>query len=72
MTPRPIGPDLEGLPGRDPLPTYERELRTAGVLDDDAVKSVAAEASERVEAAIAFAKRSPEPSPESALEHVFA
>ena len=54
------------------MPTYERELRTAGVLDDDAVKSVAAEASERVEAAIAFAKRSPEPSPESALEHVFA
>ncbi|MFC4002862.1 thiamine pyrophosphate-dependent dehydrogenase E1 component subunit alpha [Prauserella oleivorans] len=64
--------DLEGVPGRDPLPTYEQELRSSGVLDDAAVKTVAAEASERVEAAIDFAKRSPEPGPESALEHVFA
>jgi acetoin:2,6-dichlorophenolindophenol oxidoreductase subunit alpha len=64
--------DLKGVPGKDPLPTYEFELRRAGVLDDAMVKAVAVEATERVEAAIEFAKQSPEPTPESALDHVFA
>ncbi|MDQ0380939.1 thiamine pyrophosphate-dependent dehydrogenase E1 component subunit alpha [Amycolatopsis thermophila] len=64
--------DLEGVPGRDPLPTYEKELRAAGVLDDAAVSSIAEQARDRVEAAIAFAKRSPEPDPATALDFVFA
>ncbi|ADG88462.1 thiamine pyrophosphate-dependent dehydrogenase E1 component subunit alpha [Thermobispora bispora] len=65
-------PDLAEVAERDPLPIYEAELRRAGVLDDDTVKAIAAEASERVEAAIAFAKNSPEPDPATALDHVFA
>ncbi|GAA3790784.1 MULTISPECIES: thiamine pyrophosphate-dependent dehydrogenase E1 component subunit alpha [Amycolatopsis] len=64
--------DLEGVPGRDPLPTYEKELLAAGMLDDAAVSSIAAQARDRVEAAVAFAKRSPEPDPDTALDFVFA
>ncbi|MBB3663542.1 MULTISPECIES: thiamine pyrophosphate-dependent dehydrogenase E1 component subunit alpha [Prauserella salsuginis group] len=64
--------DLDGVPGRDPLPTYEQELRGDGVLDEATVKSVAAEAADRVEDAIAFARRSPAPDPKAAFDLVFA
>ncbi|WP_020661590.1 thiamine pyrophosphate-dependent dehydrogenase E1 component subunit alpha [Amycolatopsis benzoatilytica] len=64
--------DLEGVPGRDPLPGYERQLRADGVLDDSAAAGIAGDASKRVEAAIAFAKDSPEPDPAAALDFVFA
>jgi len=64
--------DLEGVPGRDPIATYEHALRSAGVLDDGQVKTINEEAVARVEAAIDFAKNSPEPAPETATEYVFA
>ena len=64
--------DLEGVPGRDPIATYEHALRSAGLLDDGQVKTVNEDAVARVEAAIAFAKSSPEPAPETATEYVFA
>ncbi|MCP2252074.1 pyruvate dehydrogenase E1 component alpha subunit [Prauserella aidingensis] len=64
--------DLDGVPGRDPLPTYEQKLRDEGLLDEAAVKSVAADASERVEDAITFARRSPLPDPKEARDLVFA
>jgi acetoin:2,6-dichlorophenolindophenol oxidoreductase subunit alpha len=64
--------DLEGVQGRDPLPTYEAALRARGALDDDGVKDAQETAAQRVEDAIAFAKQSAEPDPASALDHVFA
>lgn len=64
--------DLEGVPGRDPIPTYEQQLRRDGVLDDDGVRAARQDAEQRVEDAIAFAQKSAEPAPESATEHVFA
>jgi TPP-dependent pyruvate/acetoin dehydrogenase alpha subunit len=64
--------DLEGVPGRDPIPTYEAALRRSGMLDDTSVKSAQETARQRVEDAIAFAKQSREPGPTSALEYVFA
>jgi pyruvate dehydrogenase E1 component alpha subunit len=64
--------DLEGVPGRDPIATYEQALRSAGLLDDGQVKTTNEEAVARVEAAITFAKNSPEPAPETATEYVFA
>lgn len=64
--------DLEGVPGRDPIPTYTTALVEAGVLAEGDVDGMNAEASERVEAAIAFAKASPIPDPSDALEYVFA
>jgi acetoin:2,6-dichlorophenolindophenol oxidoreductase subunit alpha len=64
--------DLEGVPGRDPIATYEEALRAAGLLDDGQVKAVNEDATSRVEAAVAFAKNSPAPAPETATEYVFA
>ncbi|ANS31945.1 pyruvate/2-oxoglutarate dehydrogenase complex, dehydrogenase component alpha subunit (plasmid) [Rhodococcus opacus] len=64
--------DLSGVPGRDPIPTYEQLLRADGVLDDIAVQDAANTASALVEEAITFAKQSAEPDPSSALDYVFA
>ncbi|NKQ52399.1 thiamine pyrophosphate-dependent dehydrogenase E1 component subunit alpha [Amycolatopsis sp. K13G38] len=64
--------DLESVAGHDPIPTYEEHLREAGVLDDAGVKDAKEEAVQRVEDAIAFARASAEPTPDTALDHVFA
>ncbi|NIJ11345.1 pyruvate dehydrogenase E1 component alpha subunit [Saccharomonospora amisosensis] len=64
--------DLEGVPGRDPIPTFEASLRADGLLDDDGMRAARERAQQRVEDAIAFAKNSPQPEPASALEYVFA
>lgn len=65
-------PDLDKVPGQDPIPRYEAALKDIGVLDDGAVAAIRTQASDRVEAAIAFAKASPEPDPATVLDHVFA
>ncbi|MCG7578644.1 thiamine pyrophosphate-dependent dehydrogenase E1 component subunit alpha [Mycolicibacterium sp. OfavD-34-C] len=65
-------PDLEGVAALDPIPHYERQLRDAGVLNDDVVDEVTDWAGGRVEAAIAYAKNSPEPDPATALDYQFA
>ena len=64
--------DLEGAPGRDPLPTYRDTLIADGVLTAADAETIAAEASTRVEAAIDYAKSSPIPDPADALKYVFA
>ncbi|WP_344083212.1 thiamine pyrophosphate-dependent dehydrogenase E1 component subunit alpha [Nostocoides veronense] len=64
--------DLEGVPGKDPIPTYEAVLREAGILDDAAVAITRRAASDTVESAIAFAKASPEPDPSTVRDYVFA
>lgn len=65
-------PDLEDVPGRDPIPTYEATLRQAGVLDGGDVERIAAEAKQKVEDAIEFAKQSPVPDPATATSYVFS
>jgi pyruvate dehydrogenase E1 component alpha subunit len=64
--------DLEGVPGHDPIPTYEQHLVDEGVVKDSDVEVMRANAHERVEDAIEFAKSSPKPDPSGALRHVFA
>lgn len=64
--------DLEGVPGRDPLPTYKQSLIEHGVITDADYAAMTAAASERVEDAVAFAKASPTPDPRDALNYVFA
>jgi len=64
--------DLEGVPGRDPIPSYEALLRSRGVLDEDAIASIRTAAAERVEKAVQFAKESPRPDPAEARKYVFA
>lgn len=70
--PQAYRPDLEDVPGRDPIPAYEALLTEAGILDQAAAAAAREEASARVERAVEFAKSSPVPAPETALEHVFA
>ena len=70
--PQAYRPELADVPGQDPIPAYEQRLTQAGILDADAVRAVKDEASARVEKAIAFAKSSPVPAPETALDYVFA
>jgi pyruvate dehydrogenase E1 component alpha subunit len=65
-------PDLQDVPGHDPIPTYEQTLREAGVLDDALVSQVAQEALARVDTAITFAKQSPLPDPSDATAYVFS
>lgn len=64
--------DLDGVPGRDPIPTYERTLRDAGILDDDSVAAIKQSAVARVEDAVEFAKGSPTPDPAAATSYLFA
>jgi pyruvate dehydrogenase E1 component alpha subunit len=65
-------PELEEVPGRDPIPAYEKRLRDAGLLDDAKVAAIKKESSDRVEEAVNFAKDSPLPDPADATSHVFA
>jgi pyruvate dehydrogenase E1 component alpha subunit len=69
--PQAYRPELADVPGKDPIPAYEQRLTEAGVLDAAAVQAIKDEASARVEKAIAFAKSSPVPAPETALQYVF-
>lgn len=64
-------PDLEGVSGRDPIPTYTDQLTGAGVVDEAEVKIMRESAAERVEDVIAFAKDSPIPRADEALKYVF-
>jgi len=66
------GEELKEAEAKDPIPAYESKLRSAGVIDDAAIAEIKATASEEVEAAIAFAKQSPEPKPSDVYLHVFA
>lgn len=64
--------DIEGVPGRDPIPTYVAKLVAEGVVTDADVEVMRASAAERVEDAIDFATSSPTPDPHHALDYVFA
>lgn len=66
------GAELDTLDERDPIPRYEARLEALGVLDAAGAATIAAECQAEVDAAIQFAKDSPEPAPETALDHVFA
>ena len=64
--------DLDGVPSRDPIPTYERTLNDEGLLDTGQVNTIRDECTARVERAIGFAKEGAVPDAKGALEHVFA
>lgn len=64
--------DLEDAQRRDPIPLYEQQLRSDGLLDDTKVEEIRAAASAAVEEAVTFAKNSPTPDPATATDHVFA
>jgi pyruvate dehydrogenase E1 component alpha subunit len=56
----------------DPVLRYARELLVSGDIDQDELKALDQQVRERIEEARRFALDSPRPTPESALDHVFA
>ncbi len=64
--------DLEDVPGRDPIPTYEQALTGLGLLTDTVRDEAKSAAATTVEEAVAFAKDSPLPDPGHAGKYVFS
>jgi len=64
--------ELDGLKERDAIRRLERRLAESGALAEADAKKAWEEAQAEVDEAIEFARSSPYPAPESALEHVFA
>lgn len=67
---RPKG-EVKALKADDPIMRLERELTTAGALDDAGVKAARENAAAQVARAIAFARASAYPSPDELARHVF-
>lgn len=65
------GDELAAAQEHDPIPAYEAKLRADGLLDDDKVAAIKAEAQAEVDAAVAFALESPEPDPSTLTDYVF-
>jgi 2-oxoisovalerate dehydrogenase E1 component alpha subunit len=57
---------------RDPLPRFARRLRQWGLLDEPADAARREQARQRVEAALAFAEAAADPTPEHALDYLYA
>jgi pyruvate dehydrogenase E1 component alpha subunit len=57
---------------RDPVPRFETRLEAEGVLPREQIESVREEVRREVEAAVEFARQSPSPRPEDALEDLYA
>ncbi len=57
---------------RDPLPAFSGLLVAQGVLDDQGVAALRAEAVEQVERALREAEAAPDPDPSTVLRHVYA
>lgn len=55
----------------DPIVLLSRDLRERGLLDDTKDAAIKSAVEKRVEAAFSFARSSPYPAPEEALQHVF-
>lgn len=64
--------ELDQLKERDAIRRLERRLAESGALTEADAKKAWDEAQAEVDEAIEFARSSPYPTPESALEHVFA
>jgi pyruvate dehydrogenase E1 component alpha subunit len=56
---------------RDPIPAFAHRLEAEGILSGDKREAIDAEATARVDAAVAFAEASPLPAPESLYDDVY-
>jgi pyruvate dehydrogenase E1 component alpha subunit len=57
---------------RDPIQRFEEALTAVGILTSDDAEQMRAEVAQEVEAAVAFAKASPEPEVDALMEDVYA
>jgi pyruvate dehydrogenase E1 component alpha subunit len=67
---RPEG-EKDGLMKKDPIPGYRQRLIDEGVMSEAQAEDIAARARGRIDEAVQFARESPYPRPEEALEKVF-
>ena len=73
IAPDPRDPaEIELWKGRDPIARLIGRLREQGHLDDAGVQAIEREVMAAIEAAVAFAEKSPFPLPEQAADDVFA
>lgn len=56
----------------DPVPALRARLIQAAMLDEGAARRIDEQAEEEVDAAVAFAERSPDPQPEQLFDYVYA
>ncbi|MBY6120397.1 thiamine pyrophosphate-dependent dehydrogenase E1 component subunit alpha [Mameliella alba] len=63
--------EVEDWKKRDPIKATEARLAELGLADDAAMKAIVAEMTDKVEAAIEFARAAPKVNPEDALEDVY-
>jgi 2-oxoisovalerate dehydrogenase E1 component alpha subunit len=62
--------EVEAWTAKDPIVRFGKELRTAGVLDDNGEQEIARRISREVDEAMDFAEKAPPAEPESALRNV--
>ena len=72
-TPRPTGPagEVEELKAKDPIDIFRAYITGDGGIGEQEADGLADKARKEVDAAIDFARNSPYPEPEEALEKVF-
>ena len=64
--------EIEQWRQRDPIALYAAQMLERGVFDADTADRLDAEVTEEIEQAVTYARQSPLPEPEEALEHLFA
>ena len=64
--------EIETWRAADPIVRLERELAAAGLMREDEIAAIAAEANTTIEAALEFAKSSPDPDPSQLTRDVYA
>lgn len=63
--------EIEAWKARDPIPAFERELETLGLLSRAEIERVRAEVEQEIKAGLAFAEASPLPAPAELLRDVY-
>jgi 2-oxoisovalerate dehydrogenase E1 component alpha subunit len=64
--------ELESEKGRDPLPLFREQLRSAGLIDDETEQQLLTESRKVVEDATDWAEAQVDPDPATAQRHVYA
>jgi pyruvate dehydrogenase E1 component alpha subunit len=60
--------EVAGWKARDPIPRFERRMLNSGIMTQEEIDAAHAAVRAEVEAAVEFARQSPLPRPEAALE----
>ncbi|MGP5196761.1 pyruvate dehydrogenase (acetyl-transferring) E1 component subunit alpha [Arthrobacter rhombi] len=64
--------DVEEAQAADPVPAFRQQLVASGVLEESVAQQIDTEAREEVEAAVAFADASPDPTPDQLFDYAYA